>query len=148
MRIKNDKNFEALAKFYGFDDLKLFEGRLLKVVKKMIPAEDLENINEDEPWYGGETVRFVMDNNLQMASVARMFTEAVCAEKTQLPEDFLNLVLMGDYDCPHCGGRLHIEEKKDNGYFNPPTYEVVGYKHSCPCCMYEQEFRYKEKYED
>ena len=149
MRIKNDKNFEALAKFYGFDDLKLFEGRLLKVVKKMIHPEDLENNNEEEPFYGGQTVKFVMDKNLQMGEVAKMFTEAVCAEKPQLPEDFLNLVLIGDYDCPHCGGKLTVEdivERKDNGYFNPPIYKVVGHHYYCPVCLKEHEERL-EKWE-
>lgn len=153
MKIKRDTNFEALAKFYGFSDLKLFEGRLLMVIKKMIPAEDLENSNEEEPFYGGQTVKFVMDKNLQMGEIAKMFTKAVCAEKTQLPDQFLELVLMGDYDCPHCGGKLTVEdivEKKDNGYFNPPTYKVVGHHYYCPACSKEQEVRLEkcEQYDE
>lgn len=148
MRIKHDNNFELVARFYGFTDMKLFEGRLLKVIKQMIHHEDMEGTDDANPWYGGCTVKFVMDKKIQMSVAAKMFTEAVCAEKTQLPDQFLDLVLIGDYDCPVCGGKLKkedIEVKKDHGYFEPPTYEVVGYKVECTNCAYYQLYDYMDR---
>lgn len=148
MKIKHDNNFESLAKFYGFEDLTLFEERLVNCIKSMMCQEELDGTNEEEPWYGGWKVHSLIDIDLPMSDLAKKFAKAVCAEKPQLPDQFLRLVVMGDYDCPDCGGKLKkedIEEKKDNGYFDPPTYEVVGYDVWCTNCAYYQRYDYRDR---
>ena len=51
---------------------------------------------------------------------------------------FCHLVILGDGDCPDCGGTMElIEERgheKSNGYYIPPDFIVEEQEYRCPVC--------------
>lgn len=64
-------------------------------------------------------------------------------ESHSVPADVFNafcgLTIVGDGDCPKCGGELIFDytighETNDGDYFTPPSYVVDFYVYHCPVC--------------
>lgn len=54
-------------------------------------------------------------------------------------DSFCRLIVMGDGDCPHCGGTLKFKETvgheiNDGDYWTPNSWEVDAYVYDCPVC--------------
>lgn len=64
-------------------------------------------------------------------------------ESRSIPDDvfdaFCRLIVMGDGDCPNCGGELKFDETighelKDGDYYTPNSYVIDYYVYHCPIC--------------
>ena len=64
-------------------------------------------------------------------------------ESHSVPADvfdaFCALIVMGDGDCPHCGGNLIFGETEghelnDGDYYTPNSYEIDYYIYHCAVC--------------
>ena len=54
-------------------------------------------------------------------------------------DSFCRLIVMGDGDCPFCGGTLKFKETvghelNDGDYWTPNSWEVDAYVYDCPVC--------------
>lgn len=54
-------------------------------------------------------------------------------------DSFTRLIVMGDGDCPHCGGNLKYKETvghelKDGDYWTPNSWVADYYVYTCPIC--------------
>lgn len=86
------------------------------------------------------------------AAAGPRYVKDVCAvlakylyddESHSVPADvfdaFCALIVMGDGDCPHCGGNLIFVETEghelnDGDYYTPNSYEIDYYIYHCAVC--------------
>ena len=59
--------------------------------------------------------------------------------KSDVFDAFCALTVMGDGDCPHCGGELEFVETEghelnDGNYYTPNSYEIDNYIYRCRNC--------------
>lgn len=59
--------------------------------------------------------------------------------ETKVYDAFCHLSLLGDGDCPVCGGRLKFvetegHELRDGDYYCPPSYVIDKYVYKCQVC--------------
>ena len=134
MRFKIDENLNrvAAAKVAPVAP----ETVAVDLCKYMINAGIIEDTTE----HWGESVliatgpRYVKDICDLLAGylgVSRIHTDVFDA--------FCRLTVVGDGDCPHCGGELIYDETighelNDGDYFTPPSYVVDYYVYHCPVC--------------
>ena len=102
----------------------------------MVNAEIIEDTTEN--WgqsvlnaTGPQYVKDVCDLLAGFLGVDRIHTDVFDA--------FCRLILIGEGDCPKCGGELIFDETighetNDGDYFTPPSYVVDYYVYHCPVC--------------
>lgn len=137
MRFKIDKNLNrvAAASVAPVDP----ETVAVALCRRMIDAGMIED--ETEHW--GESV---------LIATGPRYVKDVCAvlagflygdESHSIPSDvfdaFCGLIVMGDGDCPFCGGELVFDETEghelnDGDYYTPNSYEIDCYVYHCAEC--------------
>ena len=134
MRFKIDKYLEqvAAAKVAPVDA----ETVAVDLCKYMINAGIIEDTNEH--WgesvliaTGPQYVKDICDLLAGYLGVDRIHTDVFDA--------FCRLTVMGDGDCPKCGGELIYDETighelNDGDLYTPPSYVVDYYVYHCPIC--------------
>lgn len=131
---------DALEKFYasfGVERPDQFSSRAL--LRKAIDAGILEEDGIEN--YGGMTVYDdTIYGDYRYNDVARMLGEFFHADVTfEQVLAFYGLTLLGEGDCPHCGGftkcvETYGHELNDGDYCTPNSYIVDYYVQECPVC--------------
>ena len=137
MRFKIDDNLKvvAAAKVAPVDP----ETVAVELCARFIDAGMIEDLTDNF----GESV---------LAATGPQYVSDVCAvlaeylygdESHSVPADvfdaFCALIVMGDGDCPHCGGNLIFGETEghelnDGDYYTPNSYEIDYYIYHCAVC--------------
>ena len=135
MRIKIDDNLKKVAAAIQLAplDLSIF-ARLL--CQKLIASDILSDVPDN---YGLTMI--------QATARARVYDVVfVLIEYLGIPaldmdtfDAFCRCVVIGDGDCPECGGELAFletegHELNDGDYFHPNTYEIDQYVYKCRHC--------------
>ena len=137
MRFKIDKNLNVVAAAMAAPVAN--EAVAVELCARFIKA----GMIEDDPEKWGESV---------LRATGPRYVKDVCAvlagflygdESRSIPADvfdaFCALIVMGDGDCPNCGGELRFvetegHELKDGDYFTPNSYEIDNYIYECRNC--------------
>lgn len=136
MKFKIDNNLERLASIWCIAERPELEKFSAELCAHLVHA----GIIEDTPDNWGESVLIAMgpqyvkdvcDLLSGFLKVSRIHTDTFDA--------FCSLIVMGDGDCPNCGGELKLKdtighELNDGDYFTPPSYVVDYYEYECPIC--------------
>ena len=137
MRFKIDKNLKVVAA--AMVAPKDPETVAVELCARFVDAGMIENTNEN--WC--ESV---------LTATGPQYVSDVCAvlaeylygdESHSVPADvfdaFCALTVMGDGDCPNCGGNLVFDETEghelnDGDYYTPNSYEIDYYIYHCAVC--------------
>ena len=98
---------------------------------------------EDTPDNWGESVlratgpQYVSDIFAVLAEY--LYNDESHSVRADVFDAFCALVVMGDGNCPHCGGELEFYEKEghelnDGNYYTPNTYIIDNYVYRCADC--------------
>lgn len=98
---------------------------------------------EDTPDNWGVTVIQATGDKL-VSDVCAVLAEYLYGDESHsVPADvfdaFCAITVMGDGDCPHCGGELRFvetegHELKDGDYYTPNSYVIDNYVYQCREC--------------
>lgn len=137
MRFKIDENLNRVAAAMVAPNDP--ETVAVELCARFVDSGMIENTNEN--W--GESV---------LTATGPQYISDVCAvlagflygdESRSIPSDvfdaFCALIVMGDGDCPHCGGELKFietegHELKDGDYYTPNSYVIDNYVYKCCEC--------------
>lgn len=137
MRFKNDKKLNVVAAAMAAPVAN--ETVAVELCARLIDA----GMIEDTPDNWGESV---------LRATGPQYVSDVCAvladylyndETHSVPADvfdaFCALTVMGDGDCPHCGGELRFVETEghelnDGDYYTPNSYVIDNYVYQCREC--------------
>lgn len=136
MKFKIDNNLERLASIWCIAERPELEKFSAELCAHLVHA----GIIEDTPDNWGESVLIAMgpqyvkdvcDLLAGFLKVSRIHTDTFDA--------FCSLIVMGDGDCPKCGGELKFDETighelKDGDYYTPNSYVIDYYVYHCPIC--------------
>lgn len=136
MKFKIDNNLERLASIWCIAERPELEKFSAELCAHLVHA----GIIEDTPDNWGESVLIAMgpqyvkdvcDLLAGFLKVSRIHTDAFDA--------FCRLIVMGDGNCPNCGGELKFSETighelKDGDYYTPNSYVIDYYVYHCPIC--------------
>lgn len=135
MRFKIDKNLKRVAAAKA--------GRPETVAVELCAALVDAGMIEDPTEYWGESV---------LTAISTQYVFKVCAvlakylyndESHSIPSEvfdaFCDLIVWGDGDCPHCGGKLEFYETEghelnDGDYYTPNSYIIDNYVYRCVEC--------------
>ena len=134
MKISNEQ-IEFLAKEAG-----ITVAKATKIIKKQLL--DTFSIDGDDDNMWGFTIKELIENNndVRLIDIEDAVAELGLAElKSKHVEAFLEARVMGDHDCPDCGGELLNEfegfaDVRMCGSDEPP----VPIRTYCPICGYEE----------
>lgn len=98
---------------------------------------------EDTPDNYGESV-LIATGPHYVKDICELLAEYLYNEKTHpinadVFDAFCRLTVIGDGDCPKCGGELKFDETighelKDGDYYTPNSYVIDYYVYHCPIC--------------
>lgn len=98
---------------------------------------------EDTPDNYGESV-LIATGPHYVKDICELLAEYLYNEKTRpinadVFDAFCRLTVIGDGDCPKCGGELKFDETighelKDGDYYTPNSYVIDYYVYHCPIC--------------
>lgn len=134
MRFKIDKYLEqvAAAKVAPVDT----ETVAVDLCKYMINA----GIIEDTPEHWGESV-LIATGPQYVKDICDLLAGYLGVDRihTDVFDAFCRLTVVGDGDCPKCGGELKFIEKEghelnDGDYFTPNSYVIDNYVYRCVEC--------------
>lgn len=135
MRFKIDENLKRVAAAKTADP----ETVAVELCARLIETGMIEDPND----YWGKSV---------LIATGPQYVSDVCAvlagflygdESRSIPADvfdaFCALIVLGDGDCPHCGGELVFTETEghelnDGDYYTPNTYVIDNYVYRCVEC--------------
>lgn len=135
MKIKIDDNLKKVAAAINLDamDLNIFSTLLCK---KMIVA----GLLADEPANYGLAI-IQATEKAHVFDVVSVLIEylGIPAMKMETFDAFCDCIVMGDGDCPECGGELEFSETEghelnDGDYYTPNSYEIDNYVYRCREC--------------
>ena len=137
MRFKIDKNLLAIANLIpDFPEIKPAEEIAVEMCQYFVNA----GIIEDTPDHWGESVliasgpQYVKDVCDLLAGYLH-----VSSIKSDVFDAFCRLIVLGDGDCPVCGGNLIFDEiegheLKDGDYWTPNSWVTDLYVYHCANC--------------
>lgn len=134
MHFKIDGNLKivAAAKSSPATPENVARGLCAKMIEAGMFSDDPDNYGESVVRVTGpqlvSRVCDVLSEYLGIDTIPAKVFDAFCA-----------LVIMGEGDCPHCGGELRFietegHELKDGDYFTPNSYEIDNYIYECRNC--------------
>ena len=140
MKFKIDHNLREIA-----NELRTHPADImLPLVSKELCRRFIDaGMIEDTPDNYGESVLIATGPNY-VKDICQLLAEYLYNEKTHpinadVFDAFCRLTIIGDGDCPNCGGELKLKdtighELNDGDYFTPPSYVVDYYEYECPIC--------------
>lgn len=134
MKFKIDKNLYALIAVYPAPTTA--EKFSADLCQYMIEA----GIIEDTPDNWGESV-LIATGNQYVKDVCDLLAGFLKVSRihTDTFDAFCRLTVVGNGNCPNCGGELLFDETKghelkDGDYYTPNSYVVDYYLYHCPIC--------------
>lgn len=106
-------------------------------------------ISDDFDYYG-VALRECVDSETPIATLIDIIKQTGIESVNDTTYDaFLGCIVMGDGDCPECGGELKLRvhetcEIPSGNYDVPPDYEVEYEYWSCDVCDYKIEHDYRD----
>lgn len=132
MRFKIDENLRKIATAKQADA----ETVAVELCAYMVNA----GIVEDAPEHWGESV-LIASGPHYVKDVCDLLAGYLNAPRihTDIFDAFCRLIVMGDGDCPKCGGELKYKETighelNDGDRWTPNSYVVDYYVYECPIC--------------
>ena len=139
MRFKIDKNLLVVCREHSeFPDINPLTASS-ELCANLIGA----GMIEDSPEHWGESVLLATGPRYVSEICKALALFLYGDESRSIPADvfdaFCRLTVVGDGDCPKCGGELIYDETighelNDGDYFTPPSYVVDYYVYHCPVC--------------
>lgn len=133
MKIKNDNNLKRLALRADSTTFEIEE----KVISLLLQKSWIKDINDEA--YFGVALRLVIPGDTYVAEVYHAIRSlGIDWMLSRDFEAFLNLKLMGDGDCPCCGGELDYALPITNANSEvSEEVEVLGHEYQCTRCRRE-----------
>ena len=140
MKFKIDENLRRIA-----DELRPRPGNImLPLVSKELSRRFIDaGMIEDHTDHWGESV-LLATGPQYVADVCKVLAGYLYNDETRsIPADvfdaFCRLTVVGDGDCPKCGGELKCKETighelNDGDHWTPNSYVVDYYVYECPIC--------------
>lgn len=137
MRFKIDENLNRVAAAMSAPVAN--EAVAVELCARFIDA----GMIEDDPENWGKSVLRATGPQY-VSDVCAVLAEYLFGDETHsVPADvfdaFCALTVMGDGDCPHCGGELRFietegHELNDGDHYTPNSYEIDYYIYHCAVC--------------
>ena len=137
MRFKIDKNLNVVAA------AKVASAEHKTVAVELCARFIDAGMIEDTPDNWGESV-LAAAGTQYVSNVCAVLAEYLYGDETRsIPANvfdaFCALTIVGDGDCPNCGGELKFietegHELKDGDYYTPNSYEIDNYIYECRDC--------------
>lgn len=108
------------------------------VISQLIKSEAIEDI----PDLWGLTVRDAIDGDTQIITLVDILHSAGISNVIDRHFDaFLELVIIGEHDCPECGSEMEVIDGKykrtfGDGYLTPYEFEPEWEDKKCTNCGY------------
>lgn len=137
MRFKIDENLNrvAAAMVAPVDP----ETVAVELCRRFIDAGMIEDLTD----YFGETASDAM-GTLLVRDVCAILSGYLYGDSSRsihcdIFQAFCKLIVMGDGDCPHCGGNLIYDEAEgheinDGDYYTPNSWVIDNYVYHCAVC--------------
>lgn len=136
MNIRKDKELNILAKASGMNE---------KEVSTIIVNELLKSeMIQDEEENFGFTLFEIIDRYTPVSDVINIITATgISVVRSEHLNAFLSLVLMGNGDCPICGGNMEITDGEykfsgGDGYITPHEYDPIWEEKTCKICGHKE----------
>lgn len=132
MRIKNTQEVSSLAARSGNKDMSK------QLVSELLTRGIIEDISDN---YGYNIFESINRDVRVSEIVDVLHVIGINDVKSDDMENLFNLVLMGDGDCPYCGGELVIDDEQyascgGDGYLTPFESEPIYQEGHCKNCDY------------
>ena len=133
MKIKNDNNLKRLALRADSTTFKIEE----KVIALLLQKNWVKDFNDET--YFGVALRLVIPGDAYVDEVYNAIRSlGIDWILSRDFEAFLSLKLMGDGDCPYCGGELDYAQPITNANSEvSEEVEVLGHEYRCTHCRRE-----------
>lgn len=133
MKIKNDNNLKRLALRADATTFEIEE----KVISLLLQKNWVKDFNDET--YFGVALRHVIPGDTYVDEVYNAIRSlGIDWILSRDFEAFLSLKLMGDGDCPYCGGELDYEQPITNANSEESEeVEVLGHEYRCTHCRRE-----------
>lgn len=134
MKIKRDDNFTRFV--WNLDD-NVLVGQLVQLIRcsQFVKAGMFPDVPDS---YGATMRELLGDQN--PVDVCGIIEDCLKVPVTiEMLADFLTLTVIGDGNCPHCGGDLKFVETEghelhDGSHDVPNSYIIDNYVYTCPVC--------------
>lgn len=134
MNIRKDEELKILAKEAG---KKVTEVETI-IVNQLIQKEMIQ----DDPEFWGCTLFDSIECDVPVSDVVEIIkSTGISFVRSKHLDLFLNLVLIGNGDCPVCGGEMEVTDAEyrccgGDGYLTPYEYEPIFEEKKCKHCGY------------
>lgn len=134
MKIRETKGFKELVKKSGLPEDQ-FSG---KIISGLVQNGSIDDTHDC--W--GMAIKNSVDGQVLVSALVDVLHGAGITHVTDnIFDAFLDLVLIGDGDCPECGGDMEVVEgeyKKifGDGYYTPFEYAPIWEDRKCANCGY------------
>lgn len=136
MKFKESTELRTLANEAGLSIIEFSN----TVISALIKAEAIEN----DSYCWGKTVAESIDGDILVKTLVDiLYNVGIPIVTSQHYESLLKLVLMGDDDCPKCGGEMEVIDGKyrrtfGDGYMTPYEFEAEWEDKRCTNCGHVQ----------
>lgn len=133
MKIKNDNNLKRIALRADSTTFEIEE----KVIALLLQKNWVKDFNDET--YFGVALRLVIPGDTYIAEVYHAIRSLGIDWVLNRDYDaFLNLRLLGDGDCPYCGGKMKFAQEIVNANSEESEeVEVLGNEYRCNHCHRE-----------
>lgn len=136
MRVKESKELNELA---------TLSGKPAKQVSDIIVSELLnKKIIEETPDNWGCPISDCYERDITVVEIAGVIRAiGINVVKSVHLDALLECVLIGDGDCPECGGEMEVTDGEykqtgGDGYITPPEYTPIWEETTCTHCGYKE----------
>ena len=136
MKIKESEQLKRLATASGQTSNKVSETIVTELINKGI----IEDISDN--WGCPVVDCYERDVTIeQMAGIIRAI--GIFPVRSVHLDDLLECILIGDDDCPECGGEMEVTDGEykqtgGDGYLTPPEYTPIGEEKTCRHCGHKE----------
>lgn len=140
MRIKETDNLAYVAKYA--------KRPIADVANCIVGGLLGSGIMTDEKDNYGCCLRECIDEDTPVMTVVEILKGATGLDviTCDVFDAFCDCVVMGDGDCPECGGEMEFSNGESReiycGHDNPPEYEPIWDEYVCPLCGHKESHEY------
>ena len=136
MKFKESTELKTLADMAGLSVVEFSD----TVISQLIKSGAIEDTTD----CCGLTLHKALDETTHVKILVNILNNVGIEQVTERDfAAFIDLVLMGDDDCPKCGGEMEVKDGRykkthGDGYINPVEYTPIWEDKKCINCGYEQ----------
>lgn len=136
MRIKENEQLKSLATVSGQKPAKVSETIVTELINKGIIKDNCDN------W--GFPVSDCYERDITVSEMADVIrTIGISPVRSKHLDALLECVLIGDDDCPECGGEMEVTDGEykqtgGDGYLTPPEYTPIWEEKTCTHCGHKE----------